>query len=57
MVEKALATFRNGKVQFDAVVDWPEGTRLEVGLPQQTWTRTNRHGRRLPNKKKHGWSG
>lgn len=29
-MEKALATFRNGQVQFDAAVDWPEGTRLEV---------------------------
>ena len=29
-MEKALATFRNGQVQFDAAVDWPDGTRLEV---------------------------
>jgi hypothetical protein len=29
-MEKALATYRNGQVQFDAAVDWPEGTRLEV---------------------------
>ena len=29
-MEKALATYRNGQVQFDAAVNWPEGTRLEV---------------------------
>jgi hypothetical protein len=29
-MEKALATFHNGKVEFDEPVDWPDGTRLEV---------------------------
>jgi hypothetical protein len=29
-MEKALATFHNGQVEFDQPVDWPEGTRLEV---------------------------
>jgi hypothetical protein len=46
-MEKALATFRNGQVQFDAAVDWPEGTRLEVapavtkvGLEESEWPQT-----------------
>ena len=46
-MEKALATFRNGQVQFDAAVDWPEGTRLEVapaaskvGLDESSWPET-----------------
>ena len=29
-MEKALATFHNGHVEFDQPVSWPEGTRLEV---------------------------
>ena len=29
-MEKALATYRNGHVEFDSTVDWPEGTRLEI---------------------------
>ena len=46
-MEKALATFRNGQVQFDAPVNWPEGTRLEVvpaatkgGLDESPWPET-----------------
>jgi hypothetical protein len=26
----ALATYRDGQVIFDAPVDWPDGTRIEV---------------------------
>jgi hypothetical protein len=29
-MEKALATFHNGRVEFDRPVTWPDGTRLEV---------------------------
>jgi hypothetical protein len=46
-MEKTLATFRNGQVEFDAAVDWPEGTRLEVapaatklGLDEPPWPET-----------------
>jgi hypothetical protein len=46
-MEKALATFRNGQVEFDQDVDWPEGTRLEIvpavqslGLPESEWPET-----------------
>jgi len=46
-MEKALATYRNGQVQFDADVDWPEGTRLEVapaatrvGPDESAWPET-----------------
>jgi hypothetical protein len=33
-MQKALATFRGGRIEFDSGVDWPEGTRVEV-LPIQ----------------------
>ena len=43
-MEKALATFRNGHVEFDHAVDWPDGTRLEIapevkklGLAESAW--------------------
>jgi len=46
-MEKVLATFRNGQVQFDAAVNWPEGTRLEVapaaikvGQDESPWPET-----------------
>ena len=46
-MEKALATFRNGQVEFDHPVRWPEGTRLEVspkvqkiGLDESEWPET-----------------
>jgi hypothetical protein len=44
-MEKALATYRNGRVQFDLAVNWPEGTRLEVacataGLVESQWPET-----------------
>ena len=29
-MQKALATIRGGRVEFDSGVDWPEGTRVEV---------------------------
>src|SRR5688572_12793812 len=29
-MEKVLATIRDGHVDLDAPVDWPDGTRLEV---------------------------
>ena len=29
-MQKALATFRDGRIEIDSRVDWPEGTRLEV---------------------------
>jgi hypothetical protein len=44
-MKKALATFRDGHVQLDDPVDWPEGTRLEVtpaklGLDESEWPET-----------------
>jgi hypothetical protein len=46
-MKKALATFRNGQVQFDDAVDWPDGTRLEVapavttvGQDESPWPET-----------------
>ena len=32
----ALATYRDGQLEFDDGVDWPEGTRLEVHPLQAT---------------------
>jgi hypothetical protein len=46
-MEKALATLRNGQVELDHAVDWPDGTRLEVlptekklGLDESDWPET-----------------
>ena len=46
-MHKTLATFRNGHVEFDHKVDWPDGTRLEVmptgtnlGLDESDWPQT-----------------
>ena len=46
-MEKAMATFHNGHVEFDQPVNWPEGTRLEVapttkklGLDETDWPST-----------------
>lgn len=47
-MEKSLATFRNGQVEFDHAVHWPDGTRLEIapaaqkrlGLDESDWPKT-----------------
>jgi hypothetical protein len=47
-MEKALATFRNGRVEFDSAVHWADGTRLEIapaplqriGLDESDWPTT-----------------
>lgn len=47
-MEKALATFRDGRVELDAAVQWPDGTRLEIapaaqnrlGLDESQWPKT-----------------
>ncbi|MDA0837535.1 MAG: hypothetical protein O3B01_00825 [Planctomycetota bacterium] len=31
-MDRAFATYRGGKLEFDEDVDWPEGARLEVHL-------------------------
>ncbi len=47
-MQKTLATFRNGSVEFDQAPQWPEGTRLEiapakrkVGLDESEWPETD----------------
>lgn len=47
-MEKTLATFRNGCVEFDQTPKWPEGTRLEIapakdkiGLDESEWPETD----------------
>lgn len=47
-MQKALATFRLGQIEFDSGVDWPEGTRVEVfplsvesvGMNEADWPTT-----------------
>ena len=46
-MQKALATIRQGRVEFDRGVDWPEGTRVEVlpiesviGMNEADWPTT-----------------
>ena len=46
-MEKALATYRGGQLEFDGEVDWPEGTRVEVhplqttvGMDESVWPTT-----------------
>ena len=45
-MQKALATFRDGRIEIDSRVDWPEGTRLEVlpiesvGMNDAEWPTT-----------------
>ena len=46
-MEKALATYRGGQLEFDGGVDWPEGTRVEVhplqatvGMDESAWPTT-----------------
>lgn len=45
-MQKALATFRHGQIEFDSGVDWPEGTRVEilpiesVGMNEADWPTT-----------------
>lgn len=45
-MQKALATFRQGQIEFDSGVDWPEGTRVEVlpiesvGMNEADWPTT-----------------
>lgn len=46
-MEKALATYRGGQLEFDCGVDWPEGTRVEVhpvqttvGMDESAWPTT-----------------
>jgi hypothetical protein len=46
-MEKALATLRNGHVELDHAVDWPDGIRLQVspadkklGLEESEWPNT-----------------
>lgn len=46
-MEKALATLRNGQVELDHAVDWPDGIRLQVspadkklGLDESEWPNT-----------------
>ena len=45
-MQKALATFRDGRIEIDSRVDWPEGTRLEVlpiesvGMNEADWPTT-----------------
>ena len=45
-MQKALATFRDGRIEIDNGVDWPEGTRLEVlpiesvGMNEADWPTT-----------------
>ena len=47
-MEKTLATFRNGQIELDEAVQWPDGTRLEIapatqnryGLDESQWPKT-----------------
>ncbi len=46
-MEKALATYRDGQLEFDRGVNWPEGTRVEihpvqttVGMDESAWPAT-----------------
>lgn len=45
-MQKALATFRHGQIEFDSGVDWPEETRVEVlpvasiGMNEADWPTT-----------------
>jgi len=41
-MKTATATFRNGRLELNSVVDWPEGTQLEVRpltspLQRESW--------------------
>ena len=47
-MQRALATFREGRIEFDSGVDWPEGTRVEilpienaVGMRDADWPATS----------------
>lgn len=47
-MEKVLATYRDGQLEFDGGVDWPEGTRVEVhpiattiGMDEAAWPTTS----------------